>query len=116
MSDVDYPAPPFPRTSFLRPISSWAAMIEETKKTGVIFDEFWYSSVLEGVAYFYEWQGTSRATVLVVVDLDEVSYIEARGWCDEPVSEVEMIMIIDEIASVSLLPIRMPKLASKLLH
>lgn len=116
MSDVGYPAPPFPQTLCLRPISSWAAMVEEMSTTGVVFDEFWYSSVLDGVAYFFEWRGVARATVLVVYCSDEVSHIEARGWCDVLVSELEMIMIVDEISSVSSRPIRLPRRRTKLLH
>lgn len=116
MSDVGYPAPPFPPTLCLQPISSWAAMVEEISTTGVAFDEFWYSSVLDGVAYFYEWRGVLRATVLVVYCSDAVSHIEARGWCDEPVSELEMIMIVDEISSASSRPVRFPRRGTKLLH
>jgi len=43
-------------------------MYRETLETGFEFDEFWYENARQGIACFFSWTGTHRATVLVVLD------------------------------------------------
>jgi hypothetical protein len=103
--DSAFPPPPFAPTDLLRPICSWSNMAREMRVTGVDFDEHWYSSIMEEVAYFYEWHGLTRATVLVVIDDKSIVCVEAREFDDQLVSDIELLLILEEIATVSCLPI-----------
>jgi len=92
-----FPSAPIQGSSYLVPIRSWAGMHQEIKITGVVFDEFWYESVEEGVAYFFSWLGNPRCTVLVVWDDTEPTHIECRKIGDQLVSENEAETIRSEI-------------------
>ncbi len=72
------PLPPIAGSERLVPITSWAEMYSEIQVTGVEFDEFWYESVEEGVAYFFRWIESPRSTILVVWDSDRPTHIECR--------------------------------------
>jgi hypothetical protein len=63
-----FPSPPIPGTKRLVPITSWPEMYDETTTTKVEFDQSWYDSVVDGVAYFFRRLGEPRATVLIVWD------------------------------------------------
>lgn len=92
-----FPPPPVDGSEFLVPITTWPEMFRETKCTGVIFDEFWYYSVEDGVAYFFRWLGEPRSTVLVVWDDAIPSHIECRKSGDLPASVDESKRIIAEV-------------------
>jgi hypothetical protein len=61
-------------------------MYRETQVTGVEFDAFWLESANEGVACFFSWTGGVRATVLVVLDDEEILHLECRGEGDRLLS------------------------------
>ena len=92
-----FPPPPVEGSEFLVPITTWSEMILETKCTGVIFDEFWYDSVEDGVAYFFRWLGAFRSTVLVVWDDERPTHIECRKSGDLLASTEESERIIAEV-------------------
>lgn len=106
-ADNPFPQPPFAKTELLRPICAWSDMVDEMVITGVDFDEHWYSCVMEGVAYFYRWHGSMRATVLVVFNTYAIVYVEARQFDDQLVPEVEHLLIVDAISEISPLPIKL---------
>jgi hypothetical protein len=92
-----FPPPPVEGSKFLVPIATWPEMFRETQCTGVIFDEFWYHSVEDGVAYFFRWRGEPRSTVLVVWDEESPTHIECRKSGDLPASVDESERIIAEV-------------------
>ena len=61
-SSGNFPPPPIPGNELLIPITSWEAMYAETRVTGVEFEQFWFDSVQDGVAYFFSWLGDPRAS------------------------------------------------------
>jgi hypothetical protein len=65
-------------------------MYAETQVTGVDFEQFWFESVMDGVAYFFRWEGDLRSTVLVVWTDEGPTHIEARTFGDEPVVGTEL--------------------------
>ncbi len=90
-------SPPIPGNEGLLPITSWEDMYLETQTTGVEFDEFWYESVEEGVAYFFVWLGPPRSTVLVVWDNNGPTHVECRTFGDVLVSEADTVPILAEV-------------------
>jgi hypothetical protein len=106
-ADNPFPSPPFAQTELLSPICAWSDMVDEMLATGIDFDEHWYSCVMDQVAYFYRWNGSMRATVLVVFNTEAIVYIEARRFDDQLVPEGERLLIVDEISEISHLPIKL---------
>ncbi len=100
IAENPFPPPPFAKASLLRPIRSWSEMVREMQITGVDFDEHWYSCVMDEIAYFYQWHGTVRATVLVIFNADKILHIESRQFDDQLVPEFEHLLIIDEISAI----------------
>ena len=90
-------SPPIPGNERLLQITSWEEIYLETQTTGVEFDEFWYESVEEGVAYFFVWLGPPRSTVLVVWDDNDPTHIECRTFGDVLVSEADTTPILAEV-------------------
>jgi hypothetical protein len=84
-------------SEYLSPITSWEDMFIEMKTTGVDFDAFWDESIEEGVAYFFRWVGSPRATVLVVWDDEQPTHIECRTYWDKLLSEAEAQPILMEV-------------------
>ncbi|MBP5996713.1 MAG: hypothetical protein KAX99_00820 [Azonexus sp.] len=78
-SSGNFPPPPIPGDELLIPITSWEAMYAETQVTGVDFEQFWFDSVEDEVAYFFRWAGEPRSTVLVVWTDDGPTHIECRS-------------------------------------
>ena len=95
-----FPTPPVEASELLVPITTWAEMFRETKLTGVDFDEFWYDSVEDGVAYFFRWMGQPRATVLVVWSKKKPTHIECRKSGDLLASADETERIIAEVTQL----------------
>lgn len=95
--DVPFPPPPIEASDFLLPITSWEDMFIEMRITGVDFDAFWDESIEEGVAYFFRWVGSPRATVLVVWDDEQPTHIECRTCGDRQISDDEAQPIIDDV-------------------
>ena len=92
-----FPPPPIEGNERLVPIRSWAEMFFEMQVTNVEFNEFWYESVEEGVAYFFSWFGSPRSTILVVWDDDPSTHIECRTFGDILLPDAEATPIITEI-------------------
>lgn len=95
-----FPSPPTGSSEFLIPISSWVDMFLETQVTNVEFDQFWYESIEEGVAYFFKWLGQPRSTVLVVWTDEGPTHIECRKVGDVPASDADSEPIIEEITQL----------------
>jgi hypothetical protein len=97
-----FPPPPVCGTKRLVPITSWPEMHREVKVTGVEFEEFWHESVCDGVAYFFQWLGEPRGTVLAVFRrIDRVlSVIEAHKINDVPMSPEEALPVLAEVTHV----------------
>lgn len=95
-----FPPAPVEGNAHLVPIRTWAEMFRETQITGVEFEEFWYESVEEGVAYFFSWLGKPRCTVLVVWDETEPTCIECRKVGDQLVTEIEGAPIHAEVTQL----------------
>lgn len=95
-----FPPAPVKGSASLVPITTWAEMFSETQVTGVNFDEFWYESVEEGVAYFFSWFGNPRSTVLVVWNDKEPTHIECRKVGDQLASEIEAAPIHAEVTQL----------------
>ena len=81
-SSGNFPQPPIPGSELLIPITSWESMYAETQVTGVEFEQFWFDSVEEGMAYFFSWLGDPRATVLIVWTDEGPTHIESRTFGD----------------------------------
>ncbi|MCG6535637.1 MAG: hypothetical protein L7F78_13305 [Syntrophales bacterium LBB04] len=95
--DNYFPPSPVEATELLVPITTWPEIFREAKVTGIIFDEFWYDSVEDGVAYFFLWLGELRSTVLVVWDEEKPTHIECRKSGDLPTSPDESERILAEV-------------------
>lgn len=95
-----FPPPPVKASDLLVPITTWPEIFHEAKVTGIIFDEFWYDSVQDGVAYFFRWLGEPRSTVLVVWDVESPTHIECRKNGDLPASAVVSEGIITEVTQL----------------
>ena len=81
----------------LVPITSWPEMYRETTTTGAEFDEFWYETVEDRVAYFFRWLGEPRCTVLAVWDDRGLTHVECRKTGDIVVSATEAAPIVAEL-------------------
>lgn len=92
-----FPAPPVEASEFLVPITTWAEILREAEVTGIIFDELWYDSIEDGVAYFFRWLGEPRSIVLVVWNDDRPTHIECWKCGDLPISADESERIIAEV-------------------
>ncbi len=92
-----FPPPPVEATKLLAPITTWPNMFREAEVTGIIFDEFWYDCVEDGVAYFFSWLGEPRSTVLVVWNDKMPTHIECRKKGDLPATADESEHIIAEV-------------------
>lgn len=96
-SSGEFTPPPIPGDELLIPITSWEAMYAETRLTGVEFEQFWFDSVEEGVAYFFRWLGEPRSTVLIVWTEDGPTHIECRTFGDQEVSSDEFRAIVASV-------------------
>lgn len=96
-AEAVFPPPPVAASKLLVPITSWPEMFREETTTGVEFDEFWYESIEQDVAYFFRWLGEPRATVLVVWDNEGFTHVECRKIGDLLLSTTESMPIITEL-------------------
>lgn len=94
-----FPPAPIEGTSCLIPITSWAEMYAEILITGVVFDEFWYESIQDEVAYFFKWIGEPRATILVVWEDDHPTHIECRTIGDEEIPACYTTEIVSDVVA-----------------
>jgi len=94
VANASFPIPPITGSESLVPITSWPEMYRETTTTGAEFDEFWYESVEDRVAYFFRWLGEPRCTILAVWDDRGLTHVECRKAGDVVVSETESVPII----------------------
>jgi hypothetical protein len=92
-----FPPPPVKASELLVPITTWPEIFREAEVTGIIFDEFWYNSVEDGVAYFFRWLGEPRSTVLVVWNDKMPTHIECRKRGALPTAADESERIIAEV-------------------
>ena len=93
----DFPPCPIKGTERLAPLASWLQINHELKTTGVEYEQFWDEAVHEGVAYFFQWVGHPRATVLAIWQQRRLTHVEARKAKDEPLSQAEAEPIIAEV-------------------
>lgn len=77
-----FPLPPIIGNTQLVPIRSWYEMYLETLVTGVEFDNFWFESVADEVAYFFRWPGNPRSTILTIWSGEKLVFIECRTLSD----------------------------------
>jgi len=98
--EAAFPPPPVEASELLLPITTWPEIYREAAVTGIIFDEFWYDSVEDGVAYFFRWLGEPRATVLVVWNKESPTHIECRKIGDLPTSAAESERIIADVTQL----------------
>ena len=92
-----FPDSPVPASDLLVPITCWSEMVCESRITGIEFDQFWYESVKDGVAYFFRWLGAPRSTVLVITYDDLLYHLECRTLGDQLVPRLEAEPIIAEV-------------------
>lgn len=95
-----FPPPPVKASELLVPITTWSEMFRETEFTGIDFNEFWYDSVEDGMAYFFRWLGEPRSTVLVVWNYESPTHIECRKSVDLLASADEAERIIAEVTQL----------------
>ncbi len=98
-TEAPFPAPPIGATTHLVPITSWSEMHQEATDMAVEFDLFWYESVTEGIAYFFQWLSDPRCTVLVVWDDTGPTHVECRKRGDILASEDESAPILAEVVA-----------------
>lgn len=96
--DDAFPAPPIKGSRRLVPIRSWSEMFREVQVTGVEFEEFWYASVEDEVAYFFRWLGEPRCTVLVIWQDEGPTHVECRTLGDVEVLGSDAVFIAAEVA------------------
>ena len=72
-------------------------MVCEARITGVEFDQFWYESVKDHVAYFFRWLGAPRSSVLVVFSDESLYHLECRTLGDQLVPRMKAEPIITEV-------------------
>jgi hypothetical protein len=87
-----------PGTALLVPISSWEGLFSETLEVGVDFDAFWCQCILDRVAYFFQWLGEPRCTVLTVWNDAGLTYVECRARGDRLLFTNEVLEIEREVA------------------
>ena len=94
-----FPESPVDADDLLVPITCWSGIYRESQITGIEFDQFWYESVEERVAYFFSWLGSPRSTVLVIWDEESLVHIECRTLGDLLVSEQEAEPIVAKVVN-----------------
>lgn len=72
-------------------------MYAEMQITGVEFEQFWFESVEDGVAYFFRWLVNLRATILIVWTDDGPTHIECRTLGDQEVADDESRGVISTV-------------------
>lgn len=92
--------PPIGPSILLHPIRTWQEMYRESLETGVVFDAFWYESVVDGTACFFRWTGEPRATVVAVYTEEQVLRVECRKRGDMEPTPAESAPILLEVARV----------------
>src|ERR1043166_6760388 len=88
-----FPPSPVPGSGLLVPIISWPRLFDEILVTGVELDAFWCQSILDRVAYFFQWVGEPRCTVLAVWNGSELTHVECRACGDRLLSGSEALDI-----------------------
>ncbi|MDO8431849.1 MAG: hypothetical protein Q7S58_05495 [Candidatus Binatus sp.] len=106
LSREQFPEPPIPGNDRLNPITSSAEMQHEAREMRSCLHKL-IAEVLEGAVYFYSWNGSERATVLVVHSPGKLAHLEVKGRRNADVSPdtiSEIRSLIEEqffLASVS---------------
>ncbi len=106
LSREPFPEPPIPGNDRLKPLSSSAEMQREAREMRSCLHKL-ITEVLDGAVYFYSWNGSERATVLVIHGSGELTHLEVKGRRNadvspDTISEIEKL--IEEqfsLASVS---------------
>jgi hypothetical protein len=99
--EAAFPAPPWPGTDLLKPVTSRAALHRiGIELKNCLETPSWLArsvlKVLNGTDYFYEWRGEQRALLQFVRLLDVGWYLEQiEGIEGEGVSETTQQQIID---------------------
>lgn len=92
--------PPVAPSPLLTPIRTWLEMYRESLETGVVFDAFWYESVVDGTACFFRWTGEPRATVVAIYSSDGVLRVECRKRGGAEPTPAEMVPMRLEVTRV----------------
>lgn len=77
-------------------------MHQEAIAQGIEFETFWLGQVTAGVAYFFQWLGPPRATVLLIWHDSEILHIECRGAGDRLLSALEAAPIVAAVRAAFL--------------
>jgi hypothetical protein len=98
MAKYKFPPPPFPRTGNLVPLTSAEDIIKESREMNNCLDTL-IGDVLGGHTYFYSWNGTERATVMLdtVPDFGWMP-TEALGLSNRPVGPSTELEIRDAVS------------------
>lgn len=107
-ADTPFPPSPLAAGPLLMPITCRMSLFE--------LDGFWYASVMDGVACFCAWRGTTGATVLLVFDTDGIMHVQARPFGGREVSAAEFQMIRAEVSLSASLPVLPRRSASRAFH
>ena len=90
-----FPEPPIPGDDRLKPLTSSAEMQREAREMRSCLHKL-IAEVFDGAVYFYSWNGSERATVLVIYSPGELAHLEVKGRRNADVSPDTM----SEIRSV----------------
>lgn len=74
-----FPTSPLPPHRLLIPLESLEAVFDESVEMQIEFERIWIEHICEGVAYLFSWRGEPRATVLVVMDGNEITHVEVQS-------------------------------------
>ena len=80
-----FPQSPVPGNDRLKPLTSAAEMQREAREMRSCLHKL-IAEVFEGAVYFYSWNGSERATVLVIHSLGKLAHLEVKGSRNADVS------------------------------
>lgn len=96
-ADSPFPRSPIAESEHIRPLDTWAQIHRECQPFGLELDAFWYEAVRDGICYLFCWVGPSPAIVLVVLEDNEITWIESKvlkpGDCDDSISKIEATVL-----------------------
>jgi hypothetical protein len=78
LSREPFPEPPIPGNDRLKPLTSSAEMQREAREMRSCLHKL-IAEVFDGAVYFYSWERSERATVLVVHSLGKLTHLEVKG-------------------------------------
>lgn len=85
LSRERFPQPPISGNGCLKPLTSAAEMQREAREMRSCLHKL-IAEVFERAVYFYSWNGSERATVLVIHSLGKLAHLEVKGRWNADVS------------------------------